>query len=595
MSWWKLIALALGVLAYNFGFRGDSTPQVTDIIHASYDYVIVGSGAAGSVVAARLSEDPSLRVLVLEAGDDDLRYPSIRVPGKARDMWMSSATWDDYTVPQKNACLGMKSNQCRWPHGRVLGGGTSVNFMLYVRGSRHDYDGWSKSGCEGWSYEEVLPFFKKSESMQDSKLKNSEYHGYNGPIVVQDRPISPIGDLFVRAAEELGYRSIDINGAEQEGFSRVHYTINNGVRSSTAAAYLRPAMTRPNLDVATLAPVKRVIFDGKRATGVEFMWRGENRQVSVNKEVILSAGALDSPKILMLSGVGPKQHLQEHNIPLVADLPVGKNLQDHLQMDALVFTIDRPVSITPKKASALWPQALYSLNGEGLLGASGVHATGVLRSKHQPKDDPVPYMQLIALSIPCNDDVSRRQIIDAHNYREEVIEMLYGKLNNQEALAIGGYLNHPLSRGELLLQSNKSSDRPLFDPHYLENQIDVDVLKEVFRLAQQFGKTKTMRDIGAKQLPVPHPYCGQHEYESDAFWECIVRHDTKTVFHHSGTCKMGAKDDEAAVVDPQLRVRGLEGIRVIDASIMPNVTAGNIMMATIMIGEKGADLIRSAL
>ncbi|ELU14399.1 hypothetical protein CAPTEDRAFT_122622 [Capitella teleta] len=596
---WGWLAAAVAVTIFRYGFKEETVPQVATVIQEEYDFVVVGSGAAGSVVAARLSEDPSVTVLVLEAGDDDLRYPDCRVPGRSTKLWTTGAVYGDLTEPQKKACLGMKNNQCRLPHGRILGGGTSVNFMVYIRGSPHEFDAWARAGCKGWSFADLLPFFKKSESMQDVRLKDSEYHGFNGPVVVQDRPISPLGDYFVEAAQELGYKALDINGADQEGFNRAHVTVNNGVRSSTAGTYLRPAMARKNLDVATLAQATKVIsqtvlFANKRATGVEFIWKGEFRRVSASKEVVVSAGALDSPKLLMLSGVGPRDHLEEHGIDLVADLPVGQNLQDHLQINDFLFTIDKNISVTPQELNSLLTKANYALNGGGVLGSCGMLATGILRSRHQPADDPIPYMQLIALPLLGNDDLDRQALTEIFNYREEVVEMYHGKLDNHHGYVLGGYLNHPLSRGEVLLRSNKSSDRPIIDPHYLEEQLDVDIMIEIFRLSQRIAKTKTMQAIGAKQWPVHHPYCKHIEYDTDQFWECVVRQNTKTTFHQSGTCKMGAQDDPTAVVDPQLKVRGLDGIRVVDASIMPNVTSGNIMMATIMIGEKGASLIKES-
>jgi choline dehydrogenase len=524
------------------------------------DYIVVGAGSAGCVVAARLTEDPGSRVLLLEAGGRDSN-PWIHIPlGYGKTMTDKRVNWMYETEPDPN--LG--GRRVFWPRGKVLGGSSSINGLLYVRGQPEDFAHWRQLGNEGWAWDDVLPYFKRSE--QRIGAGDEALHGRDGSLAVSDLPDrTALCESYIQAAAELGIpRTEDFNGASQEGVGYYHVTARNGRRSSAAVAFLRPAMKRPNLQVLTGALASRVLLEGRRATGVAFSHNGEARQARARREVILCGGAINSPHLLLLSGIGPAAHLQSVGVEVRHDLPgVGQNLQDHYQA-RLTYRCRYPVTLNDVMMSRwrmLAAGLQYALARRGPLTVSA--GTVGIFARTRP-DLPTPDIQF--LLIPFSADRPG-----------EGLNKFSGFLQNCCQL-------RPESRGELLLKSPDPAVYPAIHPNYLATDLDRQTLIEGLKLGRRIAAQPAMQHwIESEHLP------GEAVQGDDG----LLAHARKyggSIFHPSGTCKMGR--DRLAVVDPQLRVQGLEGLRVADASIMPTVVSGNTNAACIMIGEKAADLLR---
>lgn len=499
-----------------------------------FDYIVVGSGAAGCVLANRLSADPGVRVLLLEAGGPDTD-PKVHDPGGFVQLWGSALDWG--LTSEAQAGLGgrpMLINQ-----GKVAGGSTSINAMMYVRGNRRNYDRWAELGASGWSYEEVLPYFKRSENYEGGA---SEYHGAGGPLSVRDCPDpASRSEEFMAAAQELGYDGPywDSNGARQEdGAGLLQFTITaDGRRSSAVSAFLKPIRDRSNLTVKTQALATRLLFEGTRAVGVDYLQDGANHQAHAAREVVVSAGTFFSPKLLMLSGLGPAEQLRAHGITPVVDLPgVGQNLQDHLQLPVVYQSkLERPVALL--------------LTGNVLF----------TRTRTDRQDAP-PDVQL--------------------NFTPAVPAPLAPLLNLPVPASIFlPILVQPGSVGEVRLRSSRPHDAPVVNPNYLQEESDVQVLRDAVKLVRELAGTRAFAASNGGELSPG----------SSADLDSFIRAQSSTLWHPVGTCKMG--EDDAAVVDPALRVRGVTGLRVADASVMPTVPSGNTQAACFMIGERAADLI----
>jgi choline dehydrogenase len=515
-----------------------------------YDFIIVGAGSAGCVLAGRLSENPNNRVLLLEAGGRDW-HPFIHVPaGLAKLIHLESINWAYETEPQ--AELG--GRRLYWPRGRVLGGSSSINAMCYCRGHPKDYDDWAAGGARGWGFDEVLPYFRLSEDQENGAC---EFHGAGGPLAVQNlRHSNPLSAVFIEAAAQTGQPlTDDFNGPRQRGFGYYQVTQRNGRRCSSAVAYLHPAMKRPNLTVRTHAQATRILLEGQRATGVEYRHRRTTRTVH-GGQVILAGGAINSPQLLMLSGIGPADHLRAQDIDVRHDLPgVGQNLQDHLDVCTLVHC-RQPVSYD--QISELISGLRYLFTRKGPASSNIAEAGGFVVSHLATDNRPDIQMHFV----PAFLDDHGRNILPGHG------------------MTIHACALRPESRGELTLRSADPLSAPLLQPNYLQREYDRRLMIECVRLAREIFAQDAFR-----------PYAGDELYpgaatRSETEVLDFIRRKAETIYHPVGTCKMG--EDDMAVVDPALRVRGLEALAVVDASVMPTLVSGNTNAPTIMIAEKFA-------
>ncbi|CAB3965846.1 MULTISPECIES: GMC family oxidoreductase [Burkholderia] len=525
----------------------------------SFDYLVVGGGSAGSVLASRLTEDPDVTLCLFEAGGTGDGWP-INVPAALVLMVPSRLNnWAFETVPQKGL-LGRRGYQ---PRGKALGGSSAINAMVYTRGHHADYDDWAALGNEGWAWNDVFPYFKRSE--HNERLGN-EWHGRGGPLWVSDlRTGNPFQGRWLEAARQCGLPvTDDFNGAEQEGVGIYQVTQRNGERWSAARAYLFPHLkVRDNLTVETGVQVRRIVFDGNRAVGVEVSRGGNVETVWAKKEVILSAGAFQSPQLLMLSGVGPKDELQRHGIEVVADLPgVGENLQDHPDfvvsyktnsLDALGVSVRGGIK-------TLRDIRQYRASRQGTMTTNFAEGGAFLKTR---PDLERPDVQMHFVVGPVSDHGRKVQL--GHGISCHVC------------------LLRPKSRGSVKLRSADPLDAPLIDPAFLEHADDLDVLVDGYKLTRRLMAAPAMSEFVTEDL-------FESRSRSDEDIRALLRERTDTVYHPVGTCRMG--NDALAVVDSQLRVRGTEGLRVVDASIMPTLVGANTNAPTIMIGEKASDLIR---
>ena len=519
-----------------------------------HDYVIVGAGSAGCVLANRLTDGDD-SVLVLEAGSTDDKR-EIHIPAAFAGLFQSEVDWEYYTEPQSE----LNGRELYWPRGKVLGGSSAVNAMVYIRGHPSDYDRWADLGNEDWAWEDVLPYFKRAEH---NERFDDRYHGTDGPLTVTDLiSPNPLSEVFVEAGTVVGMPSIDdFNDGEQEGVGFYQVNQEDGRRQSVADAYLKPILDRPNLSVQTDALVTHVRFEGTQAVGVEYESGGETVQVDANREVILCGGTINSPQLLMLSGIGPEDHLRGHGIEVVKALPgVGRNLQDHLNA-GVVYECTEPVAF--EDIDRIWNVAKYLLFKRGQLTSNVAEAGGFARTS---PDLDAPDVQFhfgpIDFISPGFDDPR-----EGHEF------------------AIGALLLRPESRGRIALRSSDPYDDPAIDPRYLTDDDDLQALLEGVKTVREIARAGPFDEYrGAEIMP--------GGAANDGVLIEHIRETAITIGHPVGTCKMG--DDETAVVDDRLRVHGVEGLRVVDASIMPTITGGNTNAPTVMIAEKASEMIKEA-
>ncbi|WP_428688318.1 GMC family oxidoreductase [Roseibium sp.] len=519
-----------------------------------YDFIIIGGGSAGSVVAARLSEDPNVQVLLLEAGGRDWN-PLYHLPAGFAKMTKGIGSWGWHTVPQKH----MNGRVFRYTQAKVIGGGSAINAQIYTRGNALDYDEWRQMGCEGWGYEDVLPYYRKAE---DNDTFNNRYHGQGGPLGVS-KPCAPlpICEAYFEAAKELGIpRNDDVTGEKQDGVAYYQLTQKNARRSSAAMAYLAPNRNRANLQVKTGAQVRRITVENGQATGVEMI---DGTRLTAASEVILSSGSIGSPRLLQLSGIGPADHLHGLGIEVVLDQPeVGANLQDHLDLYCICevsgpFTYDRYAK--PHWSALAGLQYVFTRRGP--VSSSLFETGGFWYADRQARSPDLQFHLGLGTGIESG-----------------VAAMPDG------GVTLNSCYLRPRSRGSVRLQSSNPADAPLIDPNYLEDPQDREMSIRGLKLTQEILAQKPLKTfIKAERLPGPDV-----KTEEDYF-RFICEH-SKTSHHPAGTCRMGA--DDKAVVDPRLRFKGLEGLRIVDASIMPRVISSNTNAAAIMIGEKASDMIR---
>lgn len=514
----------------------------------SYDYIIVGAGSAGAVLAARLSEDSDVSVLVIEAGPPDTKE-NIHVPAAFGSLFKTDVDWDYATLPEP----GCNSRMMYMPRGKTLGGSSSINAMVYIRGGRQDYDSWGP----GWAYDHILPYFKRSE---DNERGESEYHGAGGPLAVSEsRSNNPMADAWVEAAVAAGLEpNEDFNGAAQDGVGRYQVTQRGGMRCSTAVAFLHPAAERPNLTIETRLHVHRVLFEGKRAVGVVGEQNGEIVEARAEREVLLCAGAYNSPQLLLLSGVGPAEELELREVEVVHDLPgVGRNLQDHVQIGG-IWTTDEPASLILGAEPEY--QEAFAERGEGPLTSNVAETGGFWRSS---EDLDAPDLQFHCAPVMFVEEGLGDPV--AHG------------------ISFGVCLLTPRSTGSVTLRTNDPMMKPAIRHNFYGEPEDVSRVLTGLRKVYEISR----------QGPLA-PYCRElftgAASDDEADLRAHMSSSSQVLYHPSATCAMGTGPD--AVVDYDLRVHGLEGLRVVDASVMPNVVRGNTNAPTIMIAEKAADLIR---
>ena len=523
-----------------------------------YTHIVIGAGSAGCVLANRLSADPANRVLLLEAGGWD-NNPWIHIPiGYYRTIFNPEYSWGYETEPDP----GLNGRSIIWPRGKVLGGSSSINGLVYIRGQQEDFEYWRQLGNTGWAWNDVLPYFKKSENQQHD---GDEFHGYDGPLSVRDSMRTELADAYIQACEQAGIpRNGDLNGPIQEGAGYFQLTITaNGRRCSAAVAYLKSAQKRPNLTITTRALASKIVFKERRAVGVSYRQQGREQQAAASKEIVLCGGAINSPQLLQLSGIGPAQLLQEHGIDVIHDLPgVGENLQDHLQIRA-IYRCSKAITLNdlahkPWQKLAAGLRYAVSRSGPLTLGAGQVGVFARTRPELATPDVQFHF-------IPFSADKAGEGLHPFSGFTVSVCQL------------------RPESRGWVRIKSSRPDQYPAIQPNYLATQTDQNTLIDGFNLIRKVAQSAAIEPYIEEEFLPGEDVCS--EVDVLAF----IRDKSNTIFHPSGTCKMG--QDAMAVVDAQLRVHGIQGLRVADASIMPTVLSGNTNAGCIMIGEKAAAMM----
>ncbi|XP_030751964.1 glucose dehydrogenase [FAD, quinone]-like [Sitophilus oryzae] len=561
-----------------------------------YDFVVIGAGSGGSVVANRLSENPDWSVLILEAGKDEIFLTDI--PLIASLLSITGYNWGYKSKKLKTACLGLIDGRCNIARGKGLGGTSIINFLLYTRGNKKDFDDWESMGNKGWSYEEVLPYFIKSENCSSCEDIAGEFHGKSGYLNIEHPGYqSPFVKLFIETGMDMGYPNNDPNGRNGLGFSRVQATMKKGLRCSASKAFLKPVAHRSNLKISPQSRVTKILIDHqtKQAYGVEFIKNKQKYTVRARKEVILSAGTINSAQLLMLSGVGPRSHLEGLGMEVISDLPVGYNYQDHMAMSTIAFLVNE--SVTVSDLTVQNPIDIYNFIARGkgpYTIPGGAEALAFVKTKYASKsNDDYPDMELVLGAGGLNGDVigGFRALL---GIPQKFFDSVYAPLIGRPSFSIAPVLLRPKSRGRVSLKDSNPLHWPVIEPNYFSEEEDLATMVEGIKMAISIAHSNRFQRYNTRINPFPFPGCKHLRFGSDEYWACAVRHVSTTLGHHVGTCKMGPMGDPTAVVDEQLRVYGVKNLRVVDGSIMPNVVAGHTNAVIFMIGEKASDMIKDS-
>ncbi|XP_058809133.1 glucose dehydrogenase [FAD, quinone]-like [Phymastichus coffea] len=597
---WNLARLKHGGLSFLqdiMKFAKEELPDTTPRHGQEYDFIVVGAGTAGSVIAARLSEVKNASVLLIEAGGHEHLLMDVPLLALFLQLYRD-IDWGYLAEPSNDYCRGVHNHQCKLARGKVMGGTAVLNFMIATRGNKRDYEEWAElTNDDDWGYEAMLKYFKKLENFEvDLAPVENKFHGFDGPLRIANAPWrSKLARAFVKAGEEMGFPPLDYNGRKQTGFSYVHTNQINGERLSSNRAYLHPVRNRSNLFLTMNSRVDRVLIDPKKkiARGVKFRKFGKRIEVYARKEVILSTGAFASPHLLMLSGIGPAEHLKSFNIPVMANLPVGENLMDHIAYGGLFFEVNQTLGIVVSEFLNLRNPSIndYLTRRTGPLAtAGGVEGLGYINVDDLRVDNEEPNIELMFGSVHLGSDAL---IKVPFGIREDIYRQYYADALHKHAYIIFPLLMKPKSRGKLLLTSGNPAVKPKIIMNYLSDADDVRVAIKGIRLAREVGKTRAMRKYGSKVWDRHVLGCEHCLYDSDEYWECALRTLTVTLWHFSGTCKMGSYYDNSAVVDTRLRVKGIKRLRVADASIIPTIPTAHINIPVIAIAEKFADIVKA--
>lgn len=507
--------------------------------------------------------------------------------------------WAYLTDPTEDNCLGMVNNSCMWPRGKVLGGSSTINANIYVRGHPSDYDSWESAGNQGWSYKDVLQYFKKAENLRASEVLESSdhqrYHGVEGLLSVStfnNSQGAKLLEAYIKASEELGVKfNPDCNGESQLGITNLQGTLIDGRRCSAAKAYLSPVKDRTNLKVSKNSFVTKILIDKdtSKAYGVEMLdENGSKIKIKASKEIILSAGAINSPKILMLSGIGPKVHLEDIGIDVIKDLNVGENLQDHMLMTGVLmsFNYSKPVR---SKTEEMFD---YLLHSSGRLTNIGFLSSSIFINIFD--DDEIPEIQFHQVDIdPNSKDDIEFLTTKSYNMKAEIANSYLEANKNRYLVLSMPTLLRPKSVGRILLNSKNPEEKPRIISGYLTHEDDVKVFVKSIEFVEKLAKSKALKPFDARLEKIDIPACREFEFPSEKYWRCSLKHMVSTTYHPTSTCKMGPPSDPSAVVDSRLKVHGVQGLRVVDASVMPNIVSGNTNAPSIMIGERASDFIKA--
>ncbi|KAG8184964.1 hypothetical protein JTE90_020011 [Oedothorax gibbosus] len=572
----------LSMLLLSLSSQKNAPNTGTDFL-PEYDFVIVGAGAAGSVLASRLSEVPCVSVLLLEAGKSPPLLTD--VPVLVPFFYGTDLDWSYKSVPQENTARGLVNQQAIWPSGKGLGGSSILSAGIYSRCNKKNFDDWADNGAVGWSSRDVWPYYLKLEDNHDPEYLSNGYHVVKGPQSIEKvKYDSETKAPIFEAARQMGENITDPNSFYQTGFFDPQEFLLDQQRCTTAKSYLVPAENRTNLNILTEAFVTKVLFNKKRASGVSFEYGGKSNTVKAKKEVILSAGTINTAQLLMLSGVGPKEELKKHEIPVVANLPVGKNFVDHIgsylafQLDPKIPNFNQKI-VDPKNVQE------YIDKRTGFL----AETTGITAAAFgNPTPDDFPSYELNFAEFPI-------QAFLSLGLKPEIYEKMYEPYENATCYICNAHNLQPKSRGLVTLSSTDPHEPPLLDPKYFSDPSDIQAIVDGLKMCKAIGTSEPMQKIGSSLIDPVYPGCEASSGNDDELFKCVAQTVMQTMAHQVGTAKMGDQNDKSTVVDPRLRVRGLRGLRVVDASVMPTPLSGNILAPTMMIAEKAADMIKATL